>query len=249
VELDWSTLLLEFVNFLILVWILKHFLYQPVLNVIEKRRQKIQQDLAEALARQQQAEALKQQYEDRLIDWEQEKHGALDALEQQLARQRSKAMQELDDELQRHRLQQQSRDRQQQEQWRSQAEARALQLSGAFAARLLQNLSGPELDLRLQQLFIEQLAALPEAALSEAREGWRRGNSRIEVISATTLDAQRQQTIRQALEQRLGPIEDRCQFNRDETLIAGLRVSIGGWTLLANLQDELAFFCEAAHGG
>ena len=37
-ELNWTTLILEIVNFLILVWILKHFLYRPVLRVIEERR-------------------------------------------------------------------------------------------------------------------------------------------------------------------------------------------------------------------
>ncbi len=37
-ELNWSTLLLEIVNFLVLVWILKRFLYRPVLQVIEERR-------------------------------------------------------------------------------------------------------------------------------------------------------------------------------------------------------------------
>ena len=39
-------------------------------------------------------------------------------------------------------------------------------------------------------------------------------------------------------------------FSKDEKLIAGLRISIGGWMLQANLQDELRFFSEAAvtHG-
>jgi F-type H+-transporting ATPase subunit b len=250
VELNWSTFVLEVINFLILVWLLKHFLYQPVLNVIAQRRQKIEAELSQAAKGQEEAKALKQQYEQRLAEWEEEKRGALDGLEQQIEQERSKRSQQLDDELQQQRLKHQARDEQQQNQWRSQAESEALQLGAAFATRLLQKLSGTELDLRLQQLFIEQLAALPESAVKELHEGWQGKDARIEITSATALDKTRQQEIRQSLEQKLGQSEAEWSFEQDEKLIAGLRISIGGWMLQANLQDELRFFTEAAapHG-
>lgn len=249
-ELDWTTFLLEVINFLILVWVLKRFLYQPVLNLIEKRRQTIKADLARAATVQEEAEVLKNQYEKRLQDWEQEKRTAFDALELELAQERGKKLQHIEDEVAKQHLKHQARDQQQQAQWRSQAEVEALQLGSAFAVRLLQGLAGPELDLRLQKLFIDQLVALPENALRQLREGWQGGSSGIEVLSATPLDAARQHAIRQALEKNLGPSEGQWQFSQDESLIAGLRVSIGSWMLQANLQDELRFFSEAAaHGG
>jgi F-type H+-transporting ATPase subunit b len=249
VELDWSTFLLEVINFLILVWLLKRFLYQPVLNVVAQRRQKIEAELTQTAKGQAEAEALKQQYEARLADWEQEKRDALDELEQQVEQERGKRLQQLDAELQQQQLKHQARDEQQQNQWRAQAEAEALQLGSAFAARLLKALSCPELDLHLQQLFIDQLAALPENSMRELRQGWQAQGTKIEIISATALDEARQQTIRQALEQKLGQRDGQWHFRQDEHLIAGLRVSIGGWMLQANLQDELRFFSEAAHGG
>ena len=58
-ELNWSTFLLEIINFLVLVWILKRFLYQPVLDVIARRRKAIEAQLAEALRLQDEAESLK----------------------------------------------------------------------------------------------------------------------------------------------------------------------------------------------
>lgn len=245
-ELDWSTFILEVINFLILVWLLKRFLYQPVLNMVELRRQKIDSELAQARSGQEQVSVLQQQYEARLADWEQEKRGILDNLEQQIAQERSKRMQQLDDEAEQQRLKHQARNQQQQTQWRDQAGAEALQLGSAFTARLLKSLSGPELDLRLQQLFIDQLAVLPEDSLRQLREGWNRDNARIEVTSALPLDEDRQQTIRQALEQKLGTSQTPWQFSVDEPLIAGLRVSISGWVLHASLQDELRFFSESA---
>lgn len=245
-ELDWSTFLLEIVNFLILVWLLKRFLYQPVLNVIARRRKTIEDELSRAREGQQAAEKLKGDYEARLADWEREKRAALVRLDQQLEEERGKRLQQLDQELEQQRLKHRARDEHQQLQWRTQAEAEALQLGASFASRLLQSLSGPELDLRLQRLFIEQLAALSGDALRELREGWQRADARIDVVSAQPLDAEREQAIRAALEERLGKRDGQWRILCDASLIAGLRVSVGGWILEANLRDELRFFTDAA---
>ncbi len=249
-ELDWTTFLLEVINFLILVWLLKRFLYQPVLNVIEERRQKIAAELLQAAATRDEARALQAQYEGRLVDWEKEKRSASDALEQTFALKRKDKLKQLDEELDQQRLKRQARDEQQQELWRSQAETEALRLGRAFVARLLQRLAGPEVDARLRQLFIEQLAELPGEELARLREGWQGNSAAVEVLSATPLEAQQQQAIRRALEKALGTGEGTYRFNTDEKLIAGLRVSIVERVLGANLQDELQFFGEAAaHGG
>jgi F-type H+-transporting ATPase subunit b len=49
-QLDWSTLALQTVNFAVLVWLLHRFLYQPVLRMVDARRAEIekQYDLARA---------------------------------------------------------------------------------------------------------------------------------------------------------------------------------------------------------
>ncbi|WP_260293981.1 F0F1 ATP synthase subunit delta [Sedimenticola hydrogenitrophicus] len=246
-ELDWSTFALEVVNFLILIWLLKRFFYQPVLNVIAQRRRQIREELRQASREQAEANQLKTRYEARLGDWETERQAARAALEQELVQERGKRLRQLDDELDRQRLKHAARDLQQQTQWRRQAETEALQLGAAFTSRLLTTLAGPELDRRLRQLFIDQLTTLPESALKQLHQGRLDEAPRIEVVSALPLDESQQQAIRQALEQRIGPSLGQWQFRQDTQLIAGLRISIGGWLLHANLQDELRFFSEAAH--
>lgn len=59
-QIDWWTLALQAVNFLILVWLLRRFLYRPVKDVIEKRKQLAEQAFAEAAAKQQDADTEKQ---------------------------------------------------------------------------------------------------------------------------------------------------------------------------------------------
>src|SRR5271157_3837052 len=49
--IDWFTVGAQIVNFLILVWLLKHFLYKPILNAIDVREKKIAAELADADAK------------------------------------------------------------------------------------------------------------------------------------------------------------------------------------------------------
>ena len=49
--INWFTVLAQAVNFLILVWLLKRFLYKPILHAIDEREKGIAAQLAEAKAK------------------------------------------------------------------------------------------------------------------------------------------------------------------------------------------------------
>jgi len=56
--IDWFTVGAQVLNFLILVWLMKRFIYQPILNTIDGREKKIADELADAAARK--AEAIQE---------------------------------------------------------------------------------------------------------------------------------------------------------------------------------------------
>jgi len=49
--IDWFTVGAQVLNFLILVWLLKRFLYKPILNAIDAREKQIATELANAEAK------------------------------------------------------------------------------------------------------------------------------------------------------------------------------------------------------
>src|ERR1700675_2768575 len=59
--IDWFTVIAQVVNFLILVWLMKRFLYRPILNAIDAREKRIAKELADADAKK--AEAQKERDE------------------------------------------------------------------------------------------------------------------------------------------------------------------------------------------
>jgi F-type H+-transporting ATPase subunit b len=58
---DWFTVVAQALNFLILVWLMKRFLYKPILHAIDQREQRIAAELADADAKK--AEAQKERDE------------------------------------------------------------------------------------------------------------------------------------------------------------------------------------------
>jgi F-type H+-transporting ATPase subunit b len=244
-ELNWSTFLLEIINFLVLLWILKRFLYQPVLDVIARRRKTIEGQLAEAHRLQGEADSLKAQYEDRLADWERERRQAKDVLTRQLdeerARQLSALQATLDQEREKNRV---AETRRHAEQQRA-VEHQALQLGAAFSSRLLGQTSGPELEGRLLTLLLEELSGLSEQQTTGLRQQWGEPPRSIVVSSAFTLSAEQRQRLEVALHTVSG-LSVPVRFINDETLLAGLHIVIGAWVLAANVRDELKGFAEFA---
>ena len=49
--IDWFTVGAQALNFLILVWLLKRFLYKPILHAIDEREKRIAKELADADAK------------------------------------------------------------------------------------------------------------------------------------------------------------------------------------------------------
>lgn len=241
-ELDWTTAVLQVINFLVLVWILKRFLYQPVLDVVERRRASVEDTLAEAAKREEGAEELRRQFEGRLEQWQQEKQAAREQLEQELMQRRSRAEKELRASLDAEHERLRAIGQQEESERARQREREALKLGARFASRLLGDLSDPSLEKRIVNLVCAELVALPQEQRGVLRN---RGGDSIVVHSAYPLEEKERIQLSEALQAVLDRAVDPA-FAQDPELLAGLRIVMGDWTLGANLEDELSFFAQEA---
>ena len=245
-ELNWSTFLLEILNFLVLLWILKRFLYQPVLDTIAKRRDGIEQTLANAQTIRSEAVALQSQYESRLNQWNEEREAAREALRREISEERDRQLAALEVELMREREKARVLD----EKLRADAvrkyQEASLEIGARFVARLLAELTGPELEASLFEMAMRQLDSLPGERLTAIRQACEETPEEAEVATAYPLDGQHRQRLAEKLGGLLGmPVA--CRFVEDSQLLAGLRITIGPWVFLANLQEELKSFALSAH--
>jgi F-type H+-transporting ATPase subunit b len=246
VELSWSTFVLEIINFLILVWILKRFLYKPVMESIAKRRASIEQSMQEAIKKGQDAQALKDQYEHRLEDWQREKLAAREQLQAEIEQERQRLQAQLHAALQQEQEKAKVIAAQQQQEQQRRYEQQALQNSVRFTSKLLGDLASAELESQLLMRLNSQLQALTPAQRDRLRQALNEHELTARIQTAFPIT----QTLRTQLQQALNAISGRvlhCEFEQDKTLLAGARIQLGPWLLHANLQDELQSFADFEH--
>ncbi len=243
-DFDWTTFILEIVNFLILIWILKRFLYQPVLNIIARRREDIEKTLADAQRIETEANALKRKNEQYLAEWETKKETAQAKLSAELAALRESKLAELEikitEEAERHRV----LDERRRSDFQLLMEEKGIAQGAEFSSKLLSRLASSELEAKLYELLVEDLQDLREQDKHAVNEAAAEPGLHIKVQSAFSMDTRKRDELSQLLNKVTGralPIE----FHINPELISGFQIDIGPWILHANLRDELKFFCGA----
>jgi len=246
VELNATTFLLEIANFLILVWILKRFLYRPVKDVLERRRRRVEETTAGAERLHAEAEAMRAQYETRLGDWEAERQRAREKLQEEFREERAHQMESLQNELERERERSRILEERRCEEAARKMEQRAVTLGSRFAGRVLSQAATPELEARLLELLLEQLPGMPEERREQLDAVFAERNVPVQVSSAYRLSEDQRRTVQETLSATVDqPVQ--CTYEEDPALLAGLRITLGPLVLRANLADELQFFRDAAH--
>jgi len=244
-QLDWTTFVLEIVNFLVLVWVLKRFLYRPVMKVLAERRAMINRTLAQATDTQTRAAALESQFRNRLADWEQEKSRQRAQFEDELAAERVHQMQALEKSLAAERERNAAQETHRLEQSRHQLETKALEQARQFTATLMSRLAGPGLEAQLIDAFIDDWSHWPEDRFEGLLSAATADGGGARVVSAYRLPDEQRSRIATALATRVGQIS--IAFSEDSSLVAGLKISIGAWQIQMTIADELANFAASTN--
>ena len=242
--LDWSTFLLEVINFLILVWILKRFLYAPVKAAIERRQKRVKDVLAQAEARRAEADRMRADYEARMQDWERERAKARLDLDQEMTAERARRVQEMEQEIGCRRERAEILDERRHQEAEHRNQDAALALAADFGSKLLSRVAGPALETRLVEMVLEDLASLTEDHRQVLAAAAREGATGVRVRSAYSLRDSQRAALEAAL-RKAAEAEVSCDFGEDPALIAGLRIDAGPLVMRANLRDELRFFAES----
>ena len=158
--IDWFTVIAQIINFVILVWLLKRFLYKPVLQAMDAREKKIADQLRDAAA--QKAEAEKQQESFRVAQEEfaKQKQNLLNGVEEEAAAARQRLMEEIRDEVQTLRRNWREALHEEQTTFRTQLADSVQHEIFAIARQTLRDLAGEELEQQIATQFLGRLSQL-----------------------------------------------------------------------------------------
>jgi F-type H+-transporting ATPase subunit b len=226
--IDWFTVGAQALNFLVLMWLLKRYLYKPILRAIDAREKRIAGELADAKAKKAEAQSECDEFRRKNEDAKVERQRLLDA-----ARQESEAL--------RARLQENLRS-----EHRSlgrEIAARTQREVFAIARKTLADLATAGLEGRMADVFVGRLRKLSGAEKQALIAATTVSGGPVLLRSAFELPPRQRLVIDAAVKDTLGA-ETQLRYETAPDLISGVELIVNGHKLAWSIKDYLTSLAD-----
>jgi len=237
--IDWFTVGAQALNFLILVWLMKRYLYKPIRHAIDEREKRIAAELANADAKKAEAKKEHDEFQHKNAEFDQQRAallskatGEAEAERQRLLDEARKAAVALNSKRQEalrseeHALHQAIRQRTQQEVF-------------AIARKALTDLATTSLEERLGEVFTRRLREMDGKAKEGLGAALKTASDPAVVRSTFDLPAEQRAAIQNALNETFSA-EIRVRFETAPDLISGIELLTNGQKVAWSIADYLA---------
>ncbi|MEZ6044004.1 MAG: hypothetical protein R3C11_00155 [Planctomycetaceae bacterium] len=237
-SIDWFTFTAQIVNFLVLVWLLSHFLYRPIINSMNERQEKIAAEQEKALIDQEKAQAAMAAYN--------QKTNELTHAKEELLAEAGKEIQEWKEQ---HLLRARSDVDAVKTEWyhtltrEKEAFIREVRLLMAnyvhqMSRRVLTEVTNTDLQKVAVQTFLNKIGQIDEQQKSRLLSLVESTKHRVLVETALPLDAADKDRITTFLhdfiEADLG-----IDFETDAELVCGIELHVAGYKIAWNINEPL----------
>ncbi|HWQ20029.1 MAG TPA: F0F1 ATP synthase subunit delta [Methanotrichaceae archaeon] len=238
--IDYFTTFAQIINFLVLVFLLRHFLYRPVIKAMDEREQKIATRLKEADQKKAEAEQATESYRKTEQELSIRRTEMMASVEAEVQAVRSDLMKKAREEVEASKASWFLALERQKEDLLSEMSRRAGDDVYDIARRALQDLASEDLEMHIIDSFIRRLQSLSDAEKKALREFSRDQEGKVLVRSAFDLPGPVRQKIAEAMRGLTGR-DVLMQFESDKKLISGIELSANniriGWSIAGYLDD------------
>jgi len=243
--IDWFTVGAQALNFLILVWLMKRFLYKPILNAIDVREKLIATELADAAKKKAEAQKDRDEFQHKNEEFDQQRATLMTRATDEAKAERQRLLDEARkaaDALSSMRQQSLRTDAQN----LSQAITRRTQQEVfAIARKALADLATTSLEERLGEVFTRRLRTLDPKVKSSLAEALKKTSEPALIRSAFDLPTEQRMAIQNALNETFSA-EILVRFETAPDLVSGIELTTNGqkvtWSIagyLASLQESV----------
>lgn len=237
-NINWFTVIAQVINFLILVWLMKRFLYKPVLNAIDEREKKIAGQLADAETQKNEAAKEHADFKQKNEHFEGEKKELMDKVIADAGVERKKLMESVKSDAEILRKKQEDLMRESQESMNREIAQRALSEVFAVSRKVLTDISSVSLEEQSVNLFLKRLSELNKEERRRLMDVFKSGGKMVLIQSAFPLTNEQQKNIESAINGIVG-METRFQYKTMPELISGIELSANGFKLSWSISDYL----------
>ena len=244
--IDWVTVIAQIINFIILVVLLKIFLYDRVIEAMDKRQQTVQDRSDQAEQQQARAEEAERDYQQQKQDLDDRREDLLAEARQQAEDLRHDQRQQAEQDLRRQKAQWLDTLGQRREDFLAELRRTAAGRLGDLAAKVLADLADSDLQQHVVAVFARRVDQLDDDRRQQLRDALAGRDGPVRVAAAFDLTEEQADTVRSAVADLTDDDAPELDLARDEDLICGLEVQAGGhavgWNVaeyLDALQDDL----------
>jgi F-type H+-transporting ATPase subunit b len=237
-QIDWITVSAQIVNFLLLIWLLKRFLYGPVIRAMDRREQRIAERLNEAQQRKHIADRTAQEYRHQSSELQRERDEILAEARRAAEIQKKEMLDEARASVAEARISWQRQAHQEKQEFLNNLSRQASESIQAIARKALSDLADAVLEEQIMRTFIERLKDLDKStrrALAETSDG-------VRIVSTFELDSTLRARLTRAVHECIADGLD-VNYSQAPELICGIEITSGGRRLswnLAHYLDELS---------
>jgi len=240
VLIHWPTIIAQVFNFLLLVFLLKFFLYKPILRAMDKRRAEIEAGYDEAGKKQAEADQLTRSLRQKEQELEATRSELLRRAEADAERRRRELTDQARTEVDRLRTRWEEELQREQDAFLQRLRRRAGEQVCAIARQTLADLSDSELERRMVEVLIRRVQDLDEGERRQLAQAVAEADGVLTVTSAFEMDDEVRRLLTEALHQGLAE-DAEVRFETSADLVCGVEVKAAGrqlsWTVVGYLQD------------
>jgi len=241
----WFTVIAQVINFLILVWLLKRFLYKPILHAIDEREKGIATQLAEAEAKKAEAQKERDDFQHKNEVFDQERAALLKRATDEAKVERQQLLDEARRDADSLRAKRQDALRNEQRTLSQEIIRWTQKEVFAITRKTLADLATTSLEERMGEVFVHRLRALTGAAKEQLAAALKTSTHPARVRSAFDLPPAQRSAIESAVKE-LFAAETQVQFETAPELVSGIELSTNGQKVAWSIADYLAMLEKSA---
>ncbi|WP_339909539.1 hypothetical protein [Symmachiella dynata] len=245
-EIDWFTFSFQIINFLVLVWLLKRFLYKPIINAMDRREEKITQRVNEALSARQDAEREAEDYRRKSQQLDHAREELLAEAGRDAEDWKHERLQEARTDVERARGEWQRSIKRERAAFLRDLRQRAGKQVHAMSRHVLEKLCGDSLEDQVIESFLARLQQVDEQQRSEIAASIRNSHHKIFVETGFELPDESRDRVCSIIHKYLTDGVD-IEFKVVPELICGIELKAAGYKVawsaaetLDELEDEFA---------
>lgn len=236
--IDWFTVGAQALNFVILVWLMKRFLYKPILHAIDAREKRIAAELADADARRAEAQKERTEFQHKNEHFDQERATLFSQATIEAKAERQRLVEEAQDTAEALKAKRQEALRTEAHNLGQAIGRQAREEVFAIARRALTDLATTSLEERMSEVFTRRLQEMGSPAKVRLGAALKTASEPALVRSAFELPAPQRAAIQSALNEAFSA-EVRVRFETASDLIGGIELATDGQKVAWSIDDYL----------